>query len=62
MASFNVSTGDSGRNDSQTAAEAIQDLLDEWERQSVAGCKRDYPHALQTPWKALDRAEELIEN
>jgi hypothetical protein len=25
-------------------------------------CKRDYPHALQALWKALDRAEELIRN
>jgi hypothetical protein len=23
-------------------------------------CKRDYPHALQALWKALDRAEDLI--
>ena len=25
-------------------------------------CKRDYPHALQALWKALDRAENLIQN
>ncbi len=25
-------------------------------------CKGDYPHALQALWKALDRAEELIQN
>ena len=25
-------------------------------------CKRDYPHALQALWKALDRAEDLIQN
>jgi hypothetical protein len=25
-------------------------------------CKSDYPHALQALWKALDRAEDLIEN
>jgi hypothetical protein len=25
-------------------------------------CKSDYPHALQTLWKALDRAEDLIQN
>jgi hypothetical protein len=23
-------------------------------------CKRDYPHALQALWKALDRAEDLV--
>ena len=25
-------------------------------------CKRDYPHALQALWKALDRAEDSIQN
>jgi hypothetical protein len=25
-------------------------------------CKSDYPHALQALWKALDRAEDLIQN
>jgi hypothetical protein len=25
-------------------------------------CKGDYPHALQALWKALDRAEDLIQN
>jgi hypothetical protein len=25
-------------------------------------CKRDYPQALQALWKALDRAEGLIQN
>ena len=25
-------------------------------------CKRDYPHALQALWKALDQAEDLIQN
>jgi hypothetical protein len=25
-------------------------------------CKRDYPQALQALWKALDRAEDLIQN
>jgi hypothetical protein len=25
-------------------------------------CKGDYPHALQASWKALDRAEDLIQN
>ena len=25
-------------------------------------CKRDYPHAPQALWKALDRAEDLIQN
>jgi hypothetical protein len=25
-------------------------------------CKTDYPHALQALWKALDRAEDLIQN
>jgi hypothetical protein len=25
-------------------------------------CKSDYPHALQALWKALDRAENLIQN
>ena len=25
-------------------------------------CKRDYPQALQALWKALDRAENLIQN
>jgi hypothetical protein len=25
-------------------------------------CKRDYPHALQALWKALERAEDLIQN
>jgi hypothetical protein len=25
-------------------------------------CKRDYPHALQALWKALDRAETLVQN
>jgi hypothetical protein len=25
-------------------------------------CKRAYPHGLQALWKALDRAEELIQN
>jgi hypothetical protein len=25
-------------------------------------CKRDYPHALQALWKALDRAEDLIQS
>jgi hypothetical protein len=25
-------------------------------------CKRDCPHALQALWKALDRAEDLIQN
>ena len=25
-------------------------------------CKPDYPHALQALWKALDRAEDLIQN
>jgi hypothetical protein len=25
-------------------------------------CKGDYPHALQTLWKALDRAEDVIQN
>jgi len=25
-------------------------------------CKCDYPHALQALWKALDRAEDLIQN
>jgi hypothetical protein len=25
-------------------------------------CKRDYPHALQALWKALDPAEDLIQN
>jgi hypothetical protein len=25
-------------------------------------CKRDYPHALQALWKALDRAEDLLQN
>ena len=25
-------------------------------------CKQDYPHALQALWKALDRAEDLIQN
>jgi hypothetical protein len=25
-------------------------------------CKSDYPHALQALWKALDRAEDLIED
>jgi hypothetical protein len=25
-------------------------------------CKSDYPHALQALWKALDRAEELIQS
>jgi hypothetical protein len=25
-------------------------------------CRRDYPHALQALWKALDRAEDLIRN
>jgi hypothetical protein len=24
-------------------------------------CKSDYPHALQALWKALDRAEDLIQ-
>jgi hypothetical protein len=27
-----------------------------------AECKSDYPHALQALWKALDRAEDLIQN
>jgi hypothetical protein len=26
------------------------------------GCKSDYPHALQALWKALDRAEDMIQN
>jgi hypothetical protein len=26
-----------------------------------AECKSDYPHALQALWKALDRAEEMIQ-
>ena len=26
-----------------------------------AECKSDYPHALQALWKALDRAEDLIQ-
>jgi hypothetical protein len=25
-------------------------------------CKSDFPHALQALWKALDRAEDLIQN
>jgi hypothetical protein len=25
-------------------------------------CKSDYPHALQALWKALDRAEDLIQH
>jgi hypothetical protein len=25
-------------------------------------CKSDYPHALQALWKALDRADDLIQN
>ena len=25
-------------------------------------CKSDYPHALQALWKALDRAEDLIQS
>jgi hypothetical protein len=25
-------------------------------------CRSDYPHALQALWKALDRAEDLIQN
>jgi hypothetical protein len=25
-------------------------------------CKGDYPHALQALWKAMDRAEDLIQN
>jgi hypothetical protein len=25
-------------------------------------CKSDYPHALQALWKALDLAEDLIQN
>jgi hypothetical protein len=25
-------------------------------------CKNDYPHALQALWKALDQAENLIQN
>jgi hypothetical protein len=25
-------------------------------------CRSDYPHALQRLWKALDRAEDLIQN
>jgi hypothetical protein len=25
-------------------------------------CKHDYPHALQALWKALDRAEDLIQD
>ena len=25
-------------------------------------CKPDYPHALQARWKALDRAEDLIQD
>jgi hypothetical protein len=25
-------------------------------------CKRDYPHAFQALWKALDRAEDLIQD
>jgi hypothetical protein len=25
-------------------------------------CKSDYSHALQTLWKALDRAEDLIQS
>jgi len=25
-------------------------------------CKRDYPHALQALWKALDRVDDLIQN
>jgi hypothetical protein len=25
-------------------------------------CKSDYPHALQALWKALDRAEDLMQN
>jgi hypothetical protein len=27
-----------------------------------AECKSDYPHALQALWKALDRAEDLIQS
>ena len=27
-----------------------------------AECKADYPHALKALWKALDRAEDLIQN
>jgi hypothetical protein len=29
---------------------------------SISGRKSDYPHALQALWKALDRAEDLIQN
>jgi hypothetical protein len=29
---------------------------------AVNPCKSDYPHALQALWKALDRAEDLIQN
>jgi hypothetical protein len=25
-------------------------------------CKSDYPHALRAFWKALDRADDLIQN
>jgi hypothetical protein len=50
---------------------AIQDLLDELEASKQSRlrawsikeeCKGDYPHALRALWKALDRAEDLIQN
>jgi hypothetical protein len=41
--------------------QAIQDLLDELEA-SKQSRLRDYPHALQALWKALDRAEDLIQS